>query len=75
MLKVITDNPGIIAGDLGPKVKALGIGFQRGDERQAARRLVDQGKVRIVLGKRKASITMPPTTPRGPDPSRLLPPG
>ena len=29
MLKVITDNPGIIAGDLGPKVKASRAGWLR----------------------------------------------
>jgi hypothetical protein len=90
VLRVITASPGVIAGDLAPLVRDEGVGFQRGEERQAAGRLVDSGKAYIVYGKRNAKhyysidYSQPsqplPTTPDGTlddpdDPSRHLPTG
>jgi hypothetical protein len=54
VLRVITDNPGVISGDLAAKVRDEGVGFQHGEERQAARRLIDQGKAYVIPGKRNA---------------------
>jgi hypothetical protein len=67
VLVVITDNPGITSGDIGTHVRAAGVGFQSGDERQAAQRLVERGLARVEIGKRSAKHHF------AVDPSRPLP--
>lgn len=54
VLTVISANPGVNGSQLATLVRETGIGFQGGQERHAAARLVEAGKVRVEVGKRGA---------------------
>jgi hypothetical protein len=72
VLAAITTTPGLNGSKIGPAIRDT-IGFQRGEERQAAQRLVDTGKARIEIGPRGAKNYFPTTT--YPDLSQPLPVG
>jgi hypothetical protein len=69
VLGVITKKPGLKAGELGPEVRQVGVGFQRGEEVYAAGRLIESGRVKVVTGKRGAKHHYASDFPSIPDPS------
>jgi hypothetical protein len=54
VLDVVTAEPGLNTTEIGEKVHAAGIGFQRGDIGHAATRLVEAGHLRLEKGARNA---------------------
>jgi hypothetical protein len=54
VLNVVTAEPGLNTTEIGERVHAAGVGFQRGDIGQAATRLAEAGHLRLELGARNA---------------------
>jgi hypothetical protein len=69
VLSVIIAQAGVNGSGIGRALREAGVGFQKGDERQSAGRLVAAGRVEIKTGPRGANCYHPVTYPDVPRPT------